>query len=195
MKSHAEIDQQLPEPITSEADQELADLMKLLDQRLQSITCIPFKILVWGPALRSETAIARKRRDIYEELRKKGHKTYYSEQFPRKPGISQRIFQEEQGRLVDLIILLVGSGTDGSIGEMHDFCDHPDLAPKILLLVSIELQDGYDGAGILWEYDNGGTVKLKWYQPEEMQVCNVLSKAIDFVAARQNREHRRRQRG
>ncbi|SRR6266487_7055790 len=174
-----------PEPITTEAEIEMSDFVQRVDAVETEINGIKFTILVWGPSRRSQSAVAEKRREIHRELKEDGHRSYFSEEFKRKPGISLRAQELIQARESDIIFLLVEAHADGPIGEMHDFCSHGELVPKIVLYYPEAMEETYSSAGIVWELDQGFHI-VRWYKEIDITSCRVLRSALECVQARRS---------
>jgi hypothetical protein len=144
-------------------------------------------ILVWGPNPKSGSPAAKKRIEIRDELRKQGHNAMFSEDLPVKPcetHLSQKAREFAQAQAADLIVIMV-EGAPGALGEMHDFCGNPELAPKIYVLIPHVYSDGYSAKGVIQDLSDGyGGVC--WYKACDLEQCNVLTKAVRRAEARRN---------
>lgn len=136
-------------------------------------------ILVWGPKPRARGLVARKRRDIRSALRAIGHNALFSEEIPTTVGRSLKSLEFEQAMAADLIIVLV-EGAPGASTEVADFCNHPQLYQKFLVMVPIRYKKGYLMNGAIQELDaatGGGCVYR--YDQRDLKSCRLLEKAIE----------------
>jgi hypothetical protein len=185
MVKQLQLFEDVPAPITGEAQQEMPGLEMRMDALSMKLYEIAFKILVWGPSLRSQSAVARKRREIYQRLKQEKHKVWFSEEFRRRRGITLYMQEKTQAEQSDLIILLVEENSPGSIGEMHDFCRNAKLITKIYLLVPKSMQQSYNADSVIWTIDKGyGGVY--WYEHIDIAQCHVLTAVMERVEARRS---------
>ena len=178
------------EPLPASREAEIAkqefelSFMLLLDEMQERIK---FRILVWGPSIHSESEVAKKRRTIHRVLRDEDkHHCWMSEEFQqRPPGVSLKAFELAQARKADMIVMLVEAHADGVLGEMHDFCSHKELLSKILLFFPKNMQEGYNGKGLVDELERGYRI-VERYTDADISRCNVLTMTRDWVKARRS---------
>ena len=92
-----------------------------------------------------------------------------------------------------MIIILV-EDSPGALTEASDFCNHPDLAPKIYVMAPDVYKAGYAGQGTLKELDEGyGGVY--WYQQGDVEACHLLTQALKRVTARRSMAYRHKTKG
>jgi hypothetical protein len=144
---------------------------------------VALTILVWGPNLGSQSPVANKRKEIFQALQKLGHKAVFSENINVEVGnVSEKMKEFAQALAADLIIILL-EDAPGALAEAHDFCNHPDLAPKIYVMIPRKYEGGYSAQGAIKDLDDGyGGVY--WYAEEELEICNVRTKAVRRAEAR-----------
>ena len=59
----------------------------------------------------------------------------FSEDLPIQTGnISEKSKEFAQARAAHLIIILV-EDAPGALAEAHDFCNHPDIAPNVYVMI------------------------------------------------------------
>lgn len=156
---------------------------------------IAFNILVWGMSPDKSDPIAKKRKDIRKQLLEDGHNAMFSEELTslgHDSGLSEKSREFAQAKTVHLIIILI-EDSPGALAEACDFCNHPDLAPKIYVMAPDSYRASYAGRGALKELDEGyGGVH--WYQKGDVEACNVLTQACKRVRARRSVAYRHRSR-
>jgi hypothetical protein len=106
----------------------------------------------------------------------------FSEDLGRAPTpTSQKTFEFAQAQSAHLILILV-EDSPGALGEAHDFCNHPELAPKIFILIPSRYRKGYSAQGAIQDLENayGGVF---WYSEKDLTVCNVSTRAINRAEA------------
>ncbi|MCY3728895.1 MAG: hypothetical protein OXF97_07875 [Nitrospira sp.] len=181
----------LPEPKTEAAKQARRNFDRGVAEQLRQEEQIAFSILVWGMSPHRDAPIARKRKDIANELLKKGHHAMFSEELTRlgdAQGLSEKSKEFAQAKTADLVIILV-EDSPGALAEACDFCNHPDLAQKIYVMAPYSYKAGYAGQGALKELDEGyGGVY--WYEQGDVEACNVLTEACKRVRARRSMTYR-----
>ncbi len=183
-------EEELP-PVTTEAEVAKVEFEKSFMLLLEEMhEHIQFKILVWGPGVRSESAVAEKRRVICKVLRESDkHHCWMSEEFTqRPPDVSLKAFELAQARSVDLIIMLVEADARGVLGEMHDFCSHKELLPKMLLFFPENMREGYSSKGLVDELEYGYRI-VERYTEVDIRACNVLTKTRNWVKMRRSYEY------
>jgi hypothetical protein len=156
---------------------------------------IALSILVWGPNPNSQIAplVAKKRTEIRDKLLELGHNAMFSEEIsvlPEESYLSEKDRELAQARAAHLIVILV-EGAPGAQAEAHDFCDDPELRPKIYVMFPLKYKEGYSARGAIRDLDEGyGGVF--WYEERDLEQCNVLTRAIRRAEVRRNDEYCRR---
>lgn len=178
-----------PEPTSTEAEIATQEFELHIDALLEDVNRITFKILVWGPSVRSRSAVAEKRRDIHRKLVADGHTALFSEQFPKRPrGISLKSYELAQARAADMIVMLVEAAASGVQGEVHDFCSHRELLPKILIFYPEDMRHTYGGQGLIQDLDKGFRI-VQWYSEIDITSCRVLTTTLEWVQARRSYQY------
>ena len=185
----------LPEPKTEAAKQARKNFERQLKEQQQKELQIAFSILVWGMSPEKNDPIAKKRKDIGEQLLEDGHNAMFSEDLTNLSNDrdrSEKSNEFAQAKAADLVIILV-EDSSGALAEACDFCNHPDLAPKIYVMAPDSYKTGYAGQGALQELDEGyGGVY--WYQEGEVEACHLLTQASKRVKARRSMAYRHKTR-
>src|SRR5215213_449981 len=126
---------QLPPPLTPEAEKERARFKAASETYLRSVQRIALSILVWGPDPNRDSVVARKRREIRDTLLGLGHNAMFSEDIsPKSKHLSLKSLEFAQAQAAHLIIILL-EDSPGAVAEAHDFCNHPEIAPKVCVLI------------------------------------------------------------
>ncbi len=143
------------------------------DALQQAVKQTPLAILVWGPGP-SAGDLYMKRAQIRDELRRRGHAAFFSEELAgTAPGVpSQKGIEFLQAQAADLIVVMQASY--GSVAEVHDFASFRVINFKMLVFIDQAATDGYSYQGALTElktlYNNVETYKY----PEDIVQCNLL---------------------
>ena len=146
----------------------------------QAVKQTPLAVLVWGPGA-SAGDLYRKRQQIRDELRRRGHAAFFSEELETNaPGApSQKGIEFLQAQAADLIVVMQASY--GSVAEVHDFAEHRVINFKMLIFIDERATDGYSYRGALAElktlYNNVETYKY----PEDIVQCHLLTKVMEKV--------------
>lgn len=180
-----------PLPVSDEAKIVMLEFERQANLLLEKeMLAIKFKILLWGPGIHSESAVAKKRLEIRKVLAEQDkHYCWLSEDFtPTDPDTSLKSFELTQARLVDQIVMLVDANSPGVIGEMHDFCSHKELLPKILLFFPETLKKGYAAPGIVSELEKGYR-NVERYTEIDIVSCHVLTKVREWIRGRRSYEY------
>lgn len=150
---------------------------------------VSLTVLVWGPSPDSKSPIAKKRVEIRDKLIELGHNAMFSEEVDGgESELSAKSKEFAQAKAADLIIILP-EDAPGAIGEAHDFCEYPDIAPKVFVLVPKKYRQGYSGRGLFRDLEKGyGAVC--WYGEGDMRSCEVLRRAVARVEARRQMIYR-----
>lgn len=149
---------------------------------------ISLSILVWGPNPQSDSPVAKKRVEIRDVLENLGHNAMFSEDISIQTGnVSEKTKEFAQAQASQLIIILV-EGAPGALAETHDFCNHPDIAPNVYVMVPKKYEEGYSAKGAIKDLSDGyGGVY--WYEDEDLQTCNVCKHAVKRAEARRRMWH------
>ncbi len=132
----------IPKGLTPEAKRERLRFMKAVESLTTKTGKIALSILVWGQDPKKRTPLARKRRQIRAELRRRGHHALFSEEIAGSAGqFSEKTKEFAQALAAHLIIILVEE-SPGAMAEAHDFCEHPDIAPKVFVLIPQSYKKG-----------------------------------------------------
>ncbi len=175
-----------PDPTSHEARVATTQFEGRVQQLLEAMKRITFNILIWGPSLRSQSPVAEKRRQIHRRLKDEKHHCWFSEEFADPPlGVSLKSYELAQARKADIIVILVEATATGSIGEMHDFCSHHELLPKILLFYPEDMRHSYSGEGLVKDLDKGFRI-VQWYMEIDITSCKVLTMVLEWVQARRS---------
>lgn len=140
----------------------------------------PLVILVWGPGA-SAGDLYQKRVQIRDELRRRGHAAFFSEELEglSPTALSQKGIEFLQAQAADLIVVMQASY--GSVAEVHDFAEHRVINFKMLIFIDEKATDGYSYRGALQElkvlYNNVETYKY----PDDITRCHLLTKVIEKV--------------
>jgi hypothetical protein len=180
---------EIPDGLTEPARVELARYLRRYNQYAEEVKQVALTILVWGPSPGTKDPAAKrvadKRVQIRAELRRLGHNALFSEELtPPDEFFSARASEYQQALAAHLIIVLV-EGSPGALGELHDFCGDPKLAPKLLVMVPRRYEGGYSGQGALQDLDYGWG-GVYWYDDKEIENCNVLTRAVRRAEARRH---------
>lgn len=183
------------EPKSGAAKQARRDFDRRVEEQIQKEREIAFNILVWGASPRKDNPIARKRIDIGNQLIEDGHNAMFSEDltdFRSGQELSETSKEFAQANVADFIIVLV-ENAPGALAEVCDLCVHPDIASKVYVMAPNSYKCGFAGQGALRELDEGyGSVH--WYQQEDVESCDVLTKACARVRLRRSSVYRHRSR-
>ena len=185
----------LSEPKTEAARQAREQFERRVEEQTEKEQGIAFSILVWGASPDRDIPIARKRIDIGNQLIQDGHNAMFSEDLANLGqglGLSEASREFAQANAADFLIVLI-EDSPGALAEVCDLCAHPDIAPKVYVMVPDSYKAGYAGQGALRELDEGyGSVH--WYRQEDVESCDVLTKACARVQAKRGVVHRHQSR-
>lgn len=173
----------LPSGLNEAAQRERERFEAAYKAFLKEVQEVSLSVLVWGPNPQSDSPIARKRNEIRAELESLGHNAMFSEDLPVQTGnVSEKSKEFAQARAAHLIIILV-EDAPGALAEAHDFCNHPDIAPNVYVMIPQKYQKGYSARGAIKDLSEGHG-GVHWYKDEDLQVCNVRKQAVKRVEAR-----------
>lgn len=174
----------LPAGRDDAARRERARFLARYQRFLDEVREISLSVLVWGPGPTSASPVAQKRKEIRDELIDLGHNAMFSEDLPDFSGhFSAKAKEFAQARAAHLILILI-EDAPGALAETHDFCGDPKIARKVLVLAPKKYRGGYSGQGALSDLSEGGGVH--WYDEEELDRCDVLTRAVKRVEAMRN---------
>ena len=170
-----------PVPLSPRAKEYFNTVFKLKYEQLQqAVKQTPLAILVWGPGA-SAGDLYQKRCQIRDELRRRGHAAFFSEDLvdSSPTSLSQKGIEFLQAQAADLIVVMQASY--GSVAEVHDFAEHRVINFKMLIFIDERATDGYSYRGALAElkalYNNVETYKY----PDDITQCHLLTKVLDKV--------------
>lgn len=168
-------------PLSPRAQQFFEQVFRPKYEALQNaVKQVPLMILVWGPG-ESARDLYRKRLQIRDELRRRGHAAFFSEELAGAPapGMSLKGIEFLQAQAADFIVVMQASY--GSVAEVHDFASFRVINFKMLIFIDQAATDGYSYQGALTElktlYNNVETYKY----PEDIVQCNLLKKVMQKV--------------
>ena len=181
----------LPELKTEAARQARRNFEHRVEEQLKQEKQIAFSILVWGMSPERDDPIARKRRDIGNQLIEDGHNAMFSEDLTNLGAalnLSEASKELAQAREADLIIVLL-EGSPGALAEVCDFCIRPEIAQKVYIMAPYSYRDSYPGKGDLRDLDEGYR-GVYWYGEQDVIACNLLTQACERVQARRSIAYR-----
>lgn len=173
----------LPEGTSEPARRERARFEAQYKAFLTEIQKTSLSILVWGPNTSLTSPIAEKRMEIRQKLMDLGHNAMFSEDISiHADNISAKSKEFAQARVAHLIIILVEDAPD-ALAEAHDFCNHPNIAPNVYVMIPKKYETGYSAQGAIKDLSDAyGSVY--WYEEDELGSCNVLNQAVKRAEAR-----------
>jgi hypothetical protein len=134
-------------PLSPEARTLMDRVRPRVAAELASLSKIPVSILLWGPSLTSELALAQLRIELRSTLRAQGHAAFYSEELcDPESQFSLRVQQIAQAQEFDLVVSL--PGTPGSVGEAHDFAADRRIHAKLLVFLNRTDLAGYSSKSL-----------------------------------------------
>jgi hypothetical protein len=174
-----------PVPRSRAAKKRQAQFAAKYAKYMAEANSVVLTVLVWGPSPAKDTPAARKRLEIRNELALLGHIPILSEDIPAAPsGLSEKSKELAQAKAADLIIIL-NENAPGALTEFHDFCEHPDIASKLLLLIPNDYKMGYSANGAVADFEAAFGL-VYWYSERDLEICNVCRRAKMFTEARRN---------
>ena len=183
--------QELPDGLTPRARKQRQSYQQKYDQRLEKmVIAVSLDILVWGPAVDSDTPLAMKRKAIYNELKRIGHNAMFSEEIKSTkktlpmPEENYPLSLRELAQAIDAhyIVILLDRTTQGATSEL-DICTRRDIAAKVFVMVHKECEGGYTRHAAI-KLIEGGNGAICPYTDKELEECNVLTNAIQRVEQR-----------
>lgn len=188
-KTH--IIQELPDGLTPRARKQRQSYQQKYEQRLEKmLMAVSLDVLVWGPGVRLDTPLARKRKDICSELKRIGHNAMFSEEVKvakkalPMPEENYPLSLRELAQAIDAqyIVVLLDRTTQGSTSEL-DICIRRDIAAKVFVMVHKDCEGSYTHLSAI-KMIEGGNGAIHWYTDIELETCNVLTVAIQRVELR-----------
>ncbi|MDA1054326.1 MAG: hypothetical protein O3C40_28100 [Planctomycetota bacterium] len=179
----------MPPGLTKEAQEERKRFEEAYRAYLEEANKVALSVLVWGQNPMGKTRLANKRIQIRDELIELGHNAMFSEDIDLSvEGLSEKSKEFAQARAADLIVILL-EDSPGALAETHDFCNHPEIGPKVYAMIPDKYEAGYSGRGAIKDLDEayGG---VYWYEEGEIQSCNVRTRAIARAEALRHIVHR-----
>jgi hypothetical protein len=167
----------VPPGLTKEAQEERKRFEEIYRIYLEEAKKVALSVLVWGQNPVAKTRLANKRIQIRDELIELGHNAMFSEDIDLSvEGLSEKSKEFAQARAADLIVILL-EDSPGALAETHDFCNHPEIGPKVYAMIPVKYETGYSGRGAIKDLDEayGG---VYWYEEGEIKSCNVRTRAI-----------------
>jgi hypothetical protein len=171
-----------PKALTPTGRQALARFTAAVQKEAEALKGISLNVLIWGQAPDRDTAPARKRRDIAAALEEAGHNAIMPERLAI-PGCPDALVAVElaEAKHADCIVALL-EGSPGALCEVHDFGCVAGVGEKLIVFAPACYREGYSGLGLLRDlHEARGAVY--WYEPEDLDVCRVLTIALNRVAA------------
>ncbi len=175
--------EQLPSGLTNEAQQEQKRFLNAYVERINRVRAlVSLTVLVWGPAPTLNTPVAKKRKQIREAIREKGHNALFSEEI--NPSLTAEggleiplsVLETAQALEAHFVVMLIDKESKGVIAEL-DICARDDVAAKVFVLVPTTYRDGFIQRDALTLIE-GGNGAIHWYTDEEIDSCNVLTMAV-----------------
>jgi hypothetical protein len=139
---------------------------------------VPLSILVWGQDPTRDTDIARKRSDIRLALENEGHNAMFSENITSRldPALSEKSKEFIEAISADFTVILI-EDSPGASAEVHDFCNHPKIAPWCLVAVPNKYRAGYSANGAIKDLEDAHN-GVFWYDPADITDCHLLTKVV-----------------
>lgn len=160
--------------------------LPIMKKILTEIKRTQLSILIWGPS-KSNELMYKKRVDILNELRKKDHDAFFSEELTKESegnkSISHKAQEFIQASAAELIIILRCSY--GSVAETHDFADYKKIASKMLIFVDEETKQSYSNQGAIRELGELYRRIEVFRYPDDIVACNLLKKIKSTIIALQ----------
>lgn len=136
---------------------------------------IRIKTLVWGPGSGSGSPARLKREEIKRELKKEGHKAYFSEDLAIG-DLPTNVLEMVQLKIVDLVIVVAASF--GSTAEFEAFA--VTLGPKLLAWFPYGAAGGFiDTGSRRLFYAAGGFDET--FRDDDLISCVVTLASVDWV--------------
>jgi hypothetical protein len=156
----------------------LAEVRRRREYALEQIARIPIAALIWGPAQNADTAVARARVTLRDELRRYGHVAHFSEEL-YEPTNPYSVMAQQAADIESHDVVFSMPASPGSIAEAHDFFRTPHLARKLITFVDATWNDGYANKSLI-ESRSLATADIVLYQHDDLPDC-IVSRALDIV--------------
>jgi hypothetical protein len=154
-----------------------AQVEMLRQQSLQRIESIPIAALIWGPAATSPDGAVR--RQLKEELEKRGHLANYSEDLIDLSS-SHSVMAQQVAHAESHDIVFSIPSTPGSTAEIHDFARIPWLSNKIVAFLNQNWNNGYSNQSLI-QLQSTATCQIQLYDPANSPEC-IIARAIELVS-------------
>ena len=159
------------------------------NQRLRDDGSTPLLIIVWGPGIHIDSAVAEKRWQIKEALEAQGHAALFSEEIKEDEDLQEQFKKDEglllkalrQAQSADFLVVLLDERAVGVVTELH-LCTRPDIAAKVFVLIPKTLEESFLKATIAQIKVGNGAIC--WYTSDQMRESYVLTTAIERVDAK-----------
>ena len=137
----------VPPGLTTEAQEERKRFEEAYRSYLEEAKKVALSVLVWGQNSMARTRLANKRIQIRDGLIELGHNALFSEEIDLSiEGLSEKSKEFAQARAADLIVILL-EDSPGALAETHDFCNHPEIGPKVYAMIPVKYESGYSSRG------------------------------------------------
>jgi len=147
-----------------------------------------FNVLVWGPSTKKNNGLSRKRIDIKEALIADGHDAKFSEELEEAFSSEGRTIKQNEllqvKMFAQLVVIILGKKTFGSLGEMHDFATA--IKNRGLIFVPKGIENSYT-QGVLSQLDIQGS-KIEIYDDNEIEICVLKTVTEEWVASRREKQ-------
>lgn len=175
----------IPSAQTAEGEAVRNEYIQRLNNRLDDYRRLPLNVLVWGPGATSDTLARKKRVDIKNELKNRGHNAMFSEeieQYGRDLPLTVR--EKAQVETADMVIVML-EDAPGALVEVYRFATQYHLGKKFCILIPRKYDGGFPGQDIQ-QVLNIQVQSVFWYTEEELKRCDVLTEALKQVRIMQN---------
>jgi hypothetical protein len=172
----------LPEPKTEVARQARYDFEREYERQISNIReSITLSILVAGPGT-SGTVAASQRTQIFDQLTKLGHRTFYTDDLSSgESPLPERIREYVRAGLVDSVIVLLADAP-GFQAEDEEHLEYLHQSARCLLLAPLEFKSEYSALPSVRELDDAHGC-VYWFAEEELADGAVITKAVARVEA------------
>jgi hypothetical protein len=128
--------------LSPEATRLMSRVLPIIGAVLEEFSKVPVSVLLWGPSPDSSNPLRAVRLRLRERLRQAGHAAYLSEELcDSQSANSVRIQELAQAMAFDVVVAI--PATPGVIAEVHDFALDRRVAPKLLVFLNQQYEDGY----------------------------------------------------
>jgi hypothetical protein len=145
---------------------------------LQRMREIPIAALIWGPAPKSKTPVAKTRLQLRDTLVSKGHLARFSEELV-DPKSKMSIFLQQAAQVEAYDIVFSIPDSAGSIAEIHDFARIPSLSHKIIAFLNKDFNGGYANKSLV-QVQSSLTCQIQFYTKSQLP-SGVINMALGLV--------------